>query len=32
LSMPVQPSYDFVDVLRDPEQLRRGAASVLVAR
>jgi hypothetical protein len=32
LTMPVQPSYDFVDVLRDPMQLRRGATSALVAK
>ena len=32
LSMPVRPSYDFVDVLRDPEQLHRDVAPAAVAR
>jgi putative radical SAM enzyme (TIGR03279 family) len=32
LSVPVHPSYDFLDVLSDPEQLRSGETAVAVGR
>jgi putative radical SAM enzyme (TIGR03279 family) len=32
LGVPVHPSYDFLDVLSDPEQLRSGASVVAVGR
>ncbi|HYC51787.1 MAG TPA: hypothetical protein VEB19_11810, partial [Gemmatimonadaceae bacterium] len=30
--MPVHPSYDFIDVLSDPEQLRSPDAVIVAAR
>ncbi len=32
LGIPVHPSYDFIDVLSDPEQLRRGIAVAVAVR
>lgn len=32
LGIPVHPSYDFIDVLSDPEQLRSGSAAAVAVR